>query len=91
MSFPDREQRTKCWTARDDYWKCLDEHAPQHNSTSGEKVPSACQKFRKLFESNCSMQWVKHFDRKRTFEHFKERMNKGYDPLDERSQSRQQQ
>lgn len=24
MSFPDKEQRKKCWDARDKYWECLD-------------------------------------------------------------------
>ncbi|EDW82691.1 uncharacterized protein Dwil_GK24999 [Drosophila willistoni] len=87
MSFPDKSERAKCWTARDDYWKCLDENAPKHSSTSGEKVPNACQILRKAFVQSCPGQWVKHFDRKRTYEQFKEKMAKGYDPLEERKGS----
>lgn len=87
MSFPDKAERAKCWSNRDEYWKCLDEHAPKHSSTSGEKVPSACQNLRKQFEQSCPGQWVKHFDRKRTYEQFKEKMASGYDPLVERTAS----
>ncbi|XP_005191662.1 cytochrome c oxidase assembly factor 6 homolog [Musca domestica] len=83
MSFLNKEERTKCWGARDDYWKCLSENAPQHSSTSGEKVPDACKKLRKLFETSCPGTWVKHFDRKRTYEQFKQKMEQGVDPLEE--------
>ncbi|TMW48408.1 hypothetical protein DOY81_006498 [Sarcophaga bullata] len=81
MSFLNKEERAKCWGHRDEYWKCLNEHAPHHSSTSGEKIPDACKKYRKLFETNCPATWVKHFDRKRTFEQFKEKLQQGYDPL----------
>jgi cytochrome c oxidase assembly factor 6 len=43
--------------------------------------PSQCRDLRKLYEKGCPSQWVKHFDRKRTYEQFKKRMEKGYDPL----------
>ncbi|XP_018784256.1 PREDICTED: cytochrome c oxidase assembly factor 6 homolog [Bactrocera latifrons] len=85
MSFPTKEERTRCWASRDEYWECLNENAPKHSSTSGEKVPDVCQKLRKAFEGSCPRQWVKHFDRKRTYEQFKERMEKGYDPLEEKN------
>ncbi|XP_037935582.1 cytochrome c oxidase assembly factor 6 homolog [Teleopsis dalmanni] len=81
MSFPNKEQRAKCWSSRDEYWKCLDQNSPQHSSTSGESVPNACKQMRKLFETSCPSQWVKHFDRKRTYEQFKAKMQEGYDPI----------
>lgn len=80
--FPVKEQRQKCWDARDQYWQCLDENAPEHQSTSGAPEPKQCQQMRKLFQSNCPGQWVKHFDRKRTYDLFKLKMEKGFDPLD---------
>lgn len=80
--FPVKEQRQQCWDSRDKYWQCLDENAPEHQSTSGAPEPKQCQSFRKLFQSSCPGQWVKHFDRKRTYDMFKERMEKGYDPLE---------
>lgn len=88
MSFLNKEERQKCWGDRDEYWKCLNEYAPQHNSTSGEKVPEQCKKFRKMFESSCPSIWVKHFDRKRTYTEFKKKIEQGYDPLDARSQGK---
>lgn len=82
MSFPNKDEREKCWQARDIYWQCLESNAPQHNSTSGEDVPSACKKLRKAFESGCPKQWVKHFDRKRTYDQFKKRMETGFEPIE---------
>lgn len=81
MSFPDKKQRQKCWDGRDQYWQCLDKYAPEYSPSSGEPGPSECAKLRKLYEAVCPGQWVKHFDRKRTYEQFKEKMNAGYDPL----------
>lgn len=81
MSFPDKAKRQECWNARDTYWQCLDKNAPNYSATSGEEGPSMCAKLRKLFETACPGQWVKHFDRKRTYEQFKEKMNSGYDPV----------
>lgn len=79
--FPTKENRQVCWDARDKYWQCLDKHAPDHQATSGAVEPKACQQLRKLFNDNCPGQWVKHFDRKRTYDQFKEKMEKGFDPL----------
>lgn len=81
MSFPDKSARAKCWDARDKYWECLDKYAPEYSTTSGQEGPSECAKLRKLYENGCPAQWVKHFDRKRTYEQFKEKMNSGYDPV----------
>lgn len=87
MGFPTKEERAKCWESRDIYWQCLDESAPTHSSTSGEQVPKVCRELRKIFETSCPGQWVKHFDRKRTYEQFKVKMEKGYDPLEERKKT----
>lgn len=85
MSFPSKDERAKCWIARDEFWSCLDTHAPNHQSTSGESVPKRCADLRKFYEKSCPSQWVKHFDRKRTYEQFKEQINKGYDPLEQKA------
>lgn len=75
MAFPTKEERTKCWNARDKYWECLDKNGSDEKST-------ACVEFRKLFESSCSSQWVKHFDRRRNYLIFKDKIEKdGYEPL----------
>ncbi|ESN95593.1 hypothetical protein HELRODRAFT_86725, partial [Helobdella robusta] len=49
MTAPNKQQREKCWHARDDYWKCLDEN--------NEDV-QPCLQFKKIFEQSCSNQWV---------------------------------
>ena len=77
-SFPDKEVRAACWKNRDVYWDCLDTNAPSYNKNfPDQKEPSACAQLRKLYETSCPSQWVKHFDRKRTYEQFKKRMEKG--------------
>lgn len=49
MSFPDKEKRKKCWSARDLYWDCLD----QNNDNE-----SKCLQQKKCFESDCPNLWV---------------------------------
>lgn len=77
MSFPTKEERAKCWGARDQYWDCMDKLGPIEDEKN-----SACAEFRKMFETSCSPQWVKHFDRKRSYMRYKEKIEKeGYEPL----------
>jgi len=77
MSFPSKSDREKCWASRDGLWKCLDEHQDDPGAVS------ACAQFRAIYESSCPSQWVKHFDRKREYLKFKDRIqNDGYEPLD---------
>lgn len=49
MSFPNKEDRKKCWDSRDRYWQCLDGNKDEQE---------LCQKQRKAYESSCPMQWV---------------------------------
>ncbi|CAG7728987.1 unnamed protein product, partial [Allacma fusca] len=65
MSFPNKSDRVKCWESRDDFWKCLDDN-PEN--------PDLCAKFRQTYMSMCPSQWVKHFDRKREYLKFKDRI-----------------
>lgn len=48
MSFPNKEDRQKCWSNRDVYWKCLDE----------KKSEDSCTALRKQYEQFCPAQWV---------------------------------
>ncbi|KAG8224267.1 hypothetical protein J437_LFUL001647 [Ladona fulva] len=50
MSFPTKDERKKCWDARDRYWECLD-------GTAEEK--EKCLELRKTYEKSCPSQWVK--------------------------------
>ncbi|XP_077522756.1 cytochrome c oxidase assembly factor 6 homolog isoform X2 [Amblyomma americanum] len=65
MSFPNKEQRQKCWDSRDRYWECLDRNADD---------ASRCTETRSFYESRCPSQWVKHFDRKREYLKFKDKI-----------------
>ena len=49
MSAPTKAEREVCWSARDQFWKCLDD-----NSDDAAK----CKKQRSEFEGNCSNTWV---------------------------------
>ncbi|XP_044255806.1 cytochrome c oxidase assembly factor 6 homolog [Tribolium madens] len=83
MSFPTKEDRNLCWSARDRYWECLN----KNGIIDSKDDRGPCLEFRKLYEKSCSAQWVKHFDRRRNYLQFKEKIEKhGYEPLDERSQ-----
>lgn len=73
MAAPNKAERQKCWQARDEFWKCLDEC--DDNRTK-------CKTQRSAFEASCTAQWVKYFDRRREFLKFKEKMDKeGFDPV----------
>ncbi|KAL7632335.1 UNVERIFIED_CONTAM: hypothetical protein RMT77_017338 [Armadillidium vulgare] len=73
-AFPNKEARYICWNSRDDYWKCID--------SDGN-----CESLRKIFEEKCPPIWVKHFDRRKQYLDFKEKLKDGYEPLsDENNQ-----
>ncbi|KAK7084801.1 Cytochrome c oxidase assembly factor 6 [Halocaridina rubra] len=73
-SFPNKEARYQCWNSRDKYWECL----------SGGGTEGTCKEFRKQYEEDCPSAWIKHFDRKRNYDVFKEQMKHGYEPLDDK-------
>ncbi|CAL4118861.1 unnamed protein product [Meganyctiphanes norvegica] len=72
-SFPNKEARSLCWDARDKFWECTD---------AGGTTES-CAELRKMYEDSCPSTWVKHFDRKKNYLEFKEKMKVGYDPIEE--------
>ncbi|XP_014359208.2 cytochrome c oxidase assembly factor 6 homolog [Papilio machaon] len=80
MSFPDRAQRKTCWDSRDRYWECLD----SHNIRDSSRIPKECTEYRMIFEKSCPPKWVTHFDRKRDYDLFKDKMQKeGFEPIKE--------
>jgi len=52
MAAPNKAERQKCWQARDEFWKCLDEC--DDNRTK-------CKTQRSAFEASCTAQWVNDF------------------------------
>lgn len=74
MSAPNKEQRKICWNARDKYSQCLDQYAPSYLPTSGEKGPNECEKLRSEMINECPAKWVQHFDQRRGYEQYKQKM-----------------
>lgn len=68
MAAPTMKERQACWGARDEYWRCLDEHTED---------ASRCEKLRSSFESSCPQQWIKYFDKRRDYLKFKEKFEAG--------------
>uniref|UniRef100_A0A182J756 Uncharacterized protein n=1 Tax=Anopheles atroparvus TaxID=41427 RepID=A0A182J756_ANOAO len=64
-----------------------DNAAVQHRNlilhTAIAPEPKECIHLRKLYQQGCPAQWVKHFDRKRTYDQFKQKIAKGYEPLND--------
>lgn len=50
MSFPTKDQRQKCWGAKDKYWECLE---------SSSEHQEACAELRTVYETLCPAQWVR--------------------------------
>ncbi|EDQ91128.1 uncharacterized protein MONBRDRAFT_3788, partial [Monosiga brevicollis MX1] len=58
-------QRKACWAARDEYQQCLEKN--------GEGA-TQCEDLRKSFVAACPEAWVKHFERRRIYARFKQRL-----------------
>jgi len=93
MSFPSKSDREKCWNSRDALWECLDKAAASVGGGGSSKgrngdaeidaqhMATVCSQFRVAYESSCPKQWIKHFDRKRAYLKFKDKIQKdGYEP-----------
>jgi len=57
-----REERQRCWDARDAYYACL-------NATGvvvpGEESSKQCRAENKAFVKNCAKSWVEYFNKRR--------------------------
>jgi len=54
---PNREDRKKCWEARDSYFACLDNAGVIKAGDEGK----ACAKENKEYEKNCAKSWVNRY------------------------------
>ncbi|CAG2056776.1 unnamed protein product, partial [Timema podura] len=91
MSFPNKAERQKCWDSRDRYWECLDVNKDENehclklrqlyeSSCSSQWLANALVVLSSTAEDGEIK--VKHFDRKRNYLKFKDRIEKeGYEPL----------
>ncbi|PAA85608.1 hypothetical protein BOX15_Mlig017447g3, partial [Macrostomum lignano] len=67
-----KSEREKCWHARDAYWACL-----ESGRESGTGKANKCSKELAEFHNACPRQWIDHFVRKREYDLFKEKIEKG--------------
>ncbi|KAI0290350.1 cytochrome oxidase c subunit VIb-domain-containing protein [Russula brevipes] len=56
-----REDRSRCWEARDAYFACLDAADVVVAGTEGSK----CASQRKSYEQNCARSWIDYFNQRR--------------------------
>ncbi|TXT13564.1 hypothetical protein VHUM_00931 [Vanrija humicola] len=66
---PSREQRAKCWSTRDAYFACLDQHGviQPGDGELGDKQ-GFCAAFRKEYEGSCGRSWIEYFNKRRVLE-----------------------
>ncbi|KAK4154318.1 cytochrome c oxidase assembly factor 6 [Chaetomidium leptoderma] len=58
---PTREERKKCWEARDTYFACLDANGIVDALKDDSKAARACGGESAGFEKDCAAQWVTYF------------------------------
>ncbi|KAG8734168.1 hypothetical protein FRC11_010386 [Ceratobasidium sp. 423] len=58
---PTREERKRCWEARDVYFGCLDTNKVVQPGKEG----GACSKENKKYEQLCPAAWVEYFNKQR--------------------------
>ncbi|KAK2159341.1 hypothetical protein LSH36_154g01022 [Paralvinella palmiformis] len=76
MPAPTKNERQKCWDARDNFWNCL---------TENNDNESKCTEFKKVFEAQCTKQWAKYFMRRRSYLQYEDKLKtEGFKPADEK-------
>ncbi len=55
---PSREERQKCWVARDTYFACLDANGIIDPLKDSKAASKACRGQETEFEHDCAAQWV---------------------------------
>lgn len=70
---PNRTERSRCWEARDIYFKCLDANNIVDSISDKDKAEKVCGAAGKGFEGNCASSWVIYFKKRRVMEDKKAR------------------
>ncbi|PUU77185.1 cytochrome oxidase c subunit VIb-domain-containing protein [Tuber borchii] len=73
---PTREQRALCWTARDQFFACLDKNNILDPLKNSKESKSFCSSEDASFQKECRGSWVEHFKKRRVMEHNREAMLK---------------
>jgi hypothetical protein len=55
---PGRSERSKCWEARDEYFRCLDRIEVLDSIAEKDKAENGCGAEGKGFEADCASSWV---------------------------------
>ncbi|KAF4596803.1 hypothetical protein EYR40_007503 [Pleurotus pulmonarius] len=58
---PTRQDRQKCWEARDSYFACLDRAGVVKAGDEGK----ACKDENEKYEANCAKSWIEYFNQRR--------------------------
>ncbi|KIK60244.1 hypothetical protein GYMLUDRAFT_43983 [Collybiopsis luxurians FD-317 M1] len=58
-----REDRQKCWEARDRYFACLDSVGVV--KAGEEQSSGACGSENQAYEKNCARSWIEYFNQRR--------------------------
>ncbi|KAI9654885.1 MAG: hypothetical protein M1831_005254 [Alyxoria varia] len=67
-----REERQKCWEARDAYFTCLDKNNILDAIRDRDAAAQKCPKQSEAFAQDCASSWVTYFKQKRVAEFEKE-------------------
>ncbi|KAF9261914.1 hypothetical protein L218DRAFT_960869 [Marasmius fiardii PR-910] len=60
---PSRDDRQKCWEARDAYFSCLD--AVGVVKAGEERSKGACESENLVYEKSCARSWIEYFNQRR--------------------------
>lgn len=77
--FKNREERQKCYSARDLYFDCVESQPAEQADPK-----QTCKQLYSQFESLCGIKWTEHFVRRRDYLKFKEKIEKdGVESIDQ--------
>ncbi|KAG7090633.1 hypothetical protein E1B28_009735 [Marasmius oreades] len=60
---PSRDDRQKCWEARDAYFSCLDTVGVV--KAGEERSKGACTSENETYQKNCAQSWIEYFNQRR--------------------------
>ncbi|KAL6721313.1 hypothetical protein ACLMJK_000416 [Lecanora helva] len=69
---PTRQSRAQCWTARDNFFACLDRHGIIDSIKEKDRAETLCGGENKALEKECVGSWVTYFKQRRVMEHNKQ-------------------
>lgn len=82
-----QQERKQCWSARDVFFACLDQHKILDPRSDKKSAQKACPQELRDFQNLCIPAWVEYFEQKRLANAAKEHRIRqleaaGYQPID---------